>query len=134
MSSKIHLGKSHLIDAFRNQRTASLMIHGLAPQKLLLLVYAVECGLKAVLLDQRSLHSTQRLADEDFTHDLDELQRKVGRAPTLGVITAQNPRNLKLTSQTLHSLLRYGGKLAMVDMTALTTKLDNIVEWIEEQI
>lgn len=53
---------------------------------LLLRIYAAECGLKALLLKSRGLHSTSRLEDEDLGHDLDALLLLLGARDRFGMI------------------------------------------------
>jgi hypothetical protein len=129
---KLHFGRHHLEGAFRAHRTLyrSGTTSGSA---MLLLCYAVECGLKLVLLVRRELHTTARLADDDLTHDLDDLQRKVGCGHRLGHWQATQPVCNHMAAPHLHELFRYGGKMESNKLNDLRARLETIVRWIEEQ-
>jgi hypothetical protein len=131
---KVHLGRQILEKGFRTHLLAA-GCGGLPPgSATLLLCYAVECGLKLVLLIQRSLYSTERLDDDDLTHDLDRLGAKVGCRERIGHIVTAQPAQMKIECQYIHVLFRYGGKLTAQDSAALQARLQGVALWIEEQL
>ena len=70
-----HVGNRHLEDAFFRHRDVGLQERP-NDSHLLLPIYSAECGLKRLLLKSRSVHTTERLDEDDLTHDLDTLLRK----------------------------------------------------------
>jgi hypothetical protein len=109
----------------------------------LLLFYAVECGLKSVLLKQngRTLFNQE---DIDRTgHDL----RKIIKELRLGKEFSL-PENLRLAPVTqgdqeiprhgsisiLHQAWRYGGQCQEPNDQACETQLENILKWIKKEL
>lgn len=68
---------------------------------MLLQLYAIECGLKLILLQRRQQHSTAELADDDRTHDLDTLLKRLNASlkDRIGNYKAQDPRGQALCHQ-----------------------------------
>lgn len=100
--------------------------------KLLLLVYAAECGLKRVLLERRNQKSTARLADDDLTHDLNHLLRRLGEPPKFPSIQIDrlDGRAEQVSVDRLHEALRYGVRL--IDREKIAKVVRELLAWIEE--
>lgn len=100
----------------------------------LLLVYAVECGLKALIMQDRRVNDTQGLApDYDISHDLRE-GLKLVRAPRVlairRTITKQkNPQNV--FPKELHQAFRYG--IHIEDEPGVVDDLKKVVAWLKEK-
>ena len=133
MAKLIHVGRTNLESAFENHLKEGKSCTRDSGSAMLLLVYGVECGLKALLLDRRGVFSTEKLDDEDFTHDLDALLRKLGRPPSISHWPASIPKQ-EISPQQIHTVFRYGGKFASNELTALKTELLKICDWIKEQL
>jgi len=100
--------------------------------KLLLLVYAVECGLKRMLLKERNHTSTARLADDDLTHDLNHLLKKLGGSPKFPSIQIDrlDGRAEQVSVDRLHEALRYGVRLT--DREKISKVVRELLAWIRE--
>ena len=132
MPKKFHVGRQHLERAFRQHM--SLGQSALTTDShLLLLLYAVETGLKRLLLQQRGLHSTERLDDDDLTHDLDQLLRTLGARERFGSCRAE-PGAMTVSSDQLHEVFRYGGHLDSGRRRTVITLAQDIIDWIQESL
>jgi len=133
MSDKLHVGRQHLWKGYERHRVAAGGVTQCESQALLE-VYAIECALKALLLRARQQWSTERLDEDDLTHDLDELLRRLEqRALCVGQYTASEPDGLAVSSGRLHQLFRYGGRLDVRGMQRLRACFEQIFSWLEEQ-
>jgi hypothetical protein len=130
---KIHLGRQHLKSAFYRHRTLGNPPSA-SDSHLLLLVYAVECGLKALLLERRGVHSTEKLADDDLTHDLDGLLRTLGARERFGHATLTSPPGVAVVCENIHQVLRYGGRFETACRTRVEASATSAIAWIEENI
>lgn len=131
----LHFSKRALTRAFsRHSQCGDPRAHSTNDSYLLLRVYALECGLKALLLKQRGLHTTSRLADDDLTHELDVLLRRVGAAIYIGNVEAQEPQGVQVSPGQVHEVLRYGGQIKSSARTRLTPRVDEVLRWIEENL
>lgn len=127
---RVDVGKQDLESAWNRHRSAAREVTE-NDSLLLLLVYAVECGLNLVLLVQRGLHHTSQIADDDrFGHAIDRLAKRLG-APGVAGFTAERPAQY-VAPEDLHSLFRYGGRLSRTDRQRLVARLNEIMAWIEE--
>jgi len=103
---------------------------------MLLQLYAIECGLKLILLQRRQQHSTADLADDDRTHDLDTLLKRLNASlkDRIGNYKAQDPRGAGfMSSGRLHELFRYGGAVSQSDQVKLGQSCATILQWIEDE-
>jgi len=130
---KLHFGRPQLEKAFRAHRKVGNS-HAPCNSGVLLLCYAAECGLKRVLLTARNVHTTEKLDDDDLTHDLDMLQKKVGCNVFLGRWRVNHSTHKNTNTSDLHQVFRYGGTMQAIDMHTLQTKLQEITSWIDENI
>jgi hypothetical protein len=89
--------------------------------------------LKRILLAVRNVHTTEKLDDDDLTHDLDFLQKEVGCNLLLGPWHVGHLSH-KVTTRNLHQVFRYGGKMELSDVNSLRIRLQEIASWIDENI
>lgn len=129
----LHFSRVDLRDAAVRHAGLAAPPDDLHPSKILLLLYAVECGLKARLLDRRGLHHTRGLDDDDLTHQFDELLKRVGLPPRFGNVTALRPYNEQVSPGELHQVFRYGGALHPDDRARLRRKLDELMAELMEE-
>jgi hypothetical protein len=127
-----HVGGQHLEGAFFRHKALGASMDP-TDSHLLLLLYSAECGLKRLLLKQRSLHSTARLDEDDLTHDLDELLRKLGSRERFGTCPAE-PGPVSIPSERLHEVLRYGGRLPRERRAEIASRASSVLAWIEEAL
>lgn len=127
-----HVGRQHLERAFRAHWR-----HGTAAipddSHLLLILYAVECGLKVLLLQQRGLHSTERLDDDDLTHDLNKLLQRLGMRQHFVTCPAE-PGTISIGAERFHEVLRYGGRLEPGKRAQILALATGILEEIRENL
>jgi hypothetical protein len=105
----------------------------------LLLVYAVECGIKALLMRSQNLNSTEQLpAELQIKHDL-LLGLSLLRAPHELVnptclptqsLHARAPQD-RIGNSEIHQALRYG--VPMAHDTDVVEHMKAIMAWIQEQ-
>ena len=102
---------------------------------LLYAIYAVECGLKCILLITRNLESTNELATEDLTHDLNILLRKskiIDQSSNLFQRLQRRGKNIP--SKQLHELYRYGGQLDTRSENNLIENLSDLFIKIKDKL
>jgi len=127
-----HVGTKNLETAFnRHRNIGSVPIPN--DTHVLLLLYAAECGLKRLLLKQRGLHSTSRLEDDDLTHDLNMLLKKLGSRELFGQCAAE-PGGISVSAERFHEVLRYGGRFSEEKRTDILQRVTSVVKWIEEAL
>lgn len=135
-------GKTHVTDgqlhkAFRRHaQTAREGTNGGAKENdsyLLLLIYAVECGLKRLLLKRRGDKTTRQLDKDDLTHDLDTLLKLVGgrlRFHSVKLVEGKEDA----ASDRIHEALRYGRRLSPESRTKVLAIGLQVIAWIEEEL
>ena len=103
---------------------------------LLYAIYAVECGLKCILLITRDLKSTSELGKEDLTHDLNVLLSKSeiidGSSNLFQRLQRHDERNIP--SKQLHELYRYGGQLNTSSEKNLIKNLSGLFIKIKDKL
>lgn len=105
----------------------------------LVLFYAIECGLKAILLQEAECQSTDQLPRiVDLGHDLNKLLSELRAAKTLTLpdnikIQAKTPRQPIAISE-LHQIWRYGVKAADPLDDHLEKGLLKVIDWIDQNI
>ena len=134
----IHVGRERLEAAFPQPKTAARQCNE-DNSRLLLFVYAIECGLNAMLMRFRKIFHTSKIAEEDYCgHDLDQLitlvRRESGIRSAIPSFKATCPKNETIHPIRLHSFFRYGGSLTAADRAKVTASLESLVEEIEENI
>lgn len=100
----------------------------------LLLVYAAECGLKALIMQNARADDTRKLPQGGFNHDLREGLKQV-RAP--GILTVRGTITRQRTPQTvvpqnLHLAFRYG--VHVEDEPGVVADLTAVILWLQERV
>lgn len=115
----------------------------------LLLFYAVECGLKAVIMKQRKVnrtnlcpaigeaqHNINRLLDFLNTVQSLKLPEQLQMTPIRDNRNRNNPEERKVQIGQINQMWRYGGCSAVKEMNDndLEQKLWKISQWIEQEL
>jgi hypothetical protein len=103
----------------------------------LLLVYCVECGLKALLMQFHRVDRYNQLpADLQVGHDIRAALKLLGAPPGLSIRQARTahgrPPQQPVTPGELHQAFRYG--IPIDPQAEVTQDLQAVVMWIEEQM
>ena len=139
MTSKIiHSGKSELRRAFHAHRHAATKTSGIASY--LLLFYAAECGLKSLYLNENNLTKTDRIQDQamlsQYGHDLSTWVKQVNTYPNkiepAPHFHIEDGSNLDISKA--HQAWRYGVKIKSQDEQNIVKWLENLCNWIKENI
>lgn len=130
---KTHVSSEQLKKAFRRHRDAGLDSAELSDSSLLLVIYAIECGLKRVLLDRRGKKTTLKLDKDDLTHHLDELLRLVGQTPRFHAVRLVEPDE-DVGPDRIHEALRYGRRLSVDSRGRLLISAKAVLQYLEENI
>ena len=137
--SKLHVSARELKKGFHALRQAIEDQDTTGPSRpdvdaLLLGIYALECGLKLLLLQRRGMYSTSALDGDDafFTHDLNHLLTEAGERARFRMETAEKPVGTPVAPRQLHELYRYGGRLSQAAERQLTATLVDLFRFIEE--
>lgn len=101
----------------------------------LLAFYALECAMKAHVLDERRLHSTEHLVSGfgNDHHDLHE-GMKTCRVPALygAPPSVHREDGDQVPTSKLHQAWRYGAKLKSSDEEMFAAWLTGIYNWLKE--
>lgn len=130
----LHVGRQQLQRAFHQH--LSKAADAQTASEMLLLIYAVECGLKCLLLYERGCFITNKLEEDDLTHNLDELLKKLGQSPRIGTYTLEEPRGTKeviIRADSIHQVFRYGATIPDAEKNTLRGKLKEMATWAREQ-
>lgn len=112
----------------------------------LLLFYAVECGLKAVLMRrQKKIRSDLCAEIAQYQHDVNKLLECLSAKPELKlpeqismkpIKTGNGYDERKFTPGDINQMWRYGGSCSLKDVTDqyIESKLLEIVEWIKIEL
>lgn len=110
--------------------------------KMLLFIYAVECGIKALLLKRKNIKDTFKIPEDQrsgsLTHDLRGLLAKLHSPHRLPenfqfLTRSKIPETVPLTD--LHQALRYGGTfINSKEKSKLEGKLQKIDSWLQEEL
>lgn len=145
MSKALPITDRELVRAWRELRRSS-QVESRCNSHRLLMVYAVECGLKAVWLrrQHRALFEGQDI--DRFGHDLNEILRdlKPGRqfeplpvAVHLQPIEVGRPPRPRARSgglEALHQAWRYGAHLTEPSDEAMELHLERVAQWIAKEL
>ncbi|MBK8254700.1 MAG: hypothetical protein IPK82_18815 [Polyangiaceae bacterium] len=138
--NRLRIGRRALKEAFSYHKDAA-QIEKLREGKkirydgsrVLLAVYAIECGLKNVLLKMRNVNHTGDLDESELTHDLNHLSETATRRKFF-------PPHLELEGQPnvpivrLHEALRYGQRLQPRTYEAVVRGAAEAISHIEENL
>ncbi|CAN96812.1 hypothetical protein predicted by Glimmer/Critica [Sorangium cellulosum So ce56] len=131
--AKTHVSSEQLKRAFRRHKDAGLDGAERSDSSLLLVIYAIECGLKRVLLDRRGKKTTLKLDKDDLTHHLDELLRLVGQTPRFHAVSLVEPDE-DVGPDRIHEALRYGRRLSVDSRRRLLISAKAVLKYLEENI
>ncbi len=129
--AKLHVGGKILEKAFNRHRQVGEAED--TDSHLLLLIYAIECGLKRILLHKRGVHTTERLEEDDFTHDLDSLLKTLGVNKSFGQSTIDEPKG-NAAPWRIHEALRYGARFSNPSRMRIINVARDVISWIEENL
>ena len=134
--TRIPVGYTELIKAFRKHTREMDRCTG--SSRHLLFFYAIECGLKYLLVRYRQCLRTDQLK-EHHAHDIRELLKAL-RAPRSVINRVPRHFHLKRDKQECyatgeaHQAWRYGVKIRVSDEKTLITCLDQVRGWIERKV
>jgi len=100
----------------------------------LLLVYGLECGMKALIMKEQRAEITSELPlIADIGHDLRECLKALHAPPTLTLRTTKTAQRIKQTvpNPLLHQALRYG--IEVEDRANVIMELKKVHEWLIER-
>jgi len=102
----------------------------------LLLFYAVDAGLKAVLMRRMNVADTNQLGESynfghDLNQDLDHLRVGHLKIPSSNIL-AKTTRPVE--SKRINEVWRYGARLQPQDETSVVSRLRDIITWIEQEM
>ena len=130
----IHVGFSQLKRSFNRMRAESQK--GNLPHNYLLLFYAAECGLKAVLVRSKGVRTTAGL--DELTHNFSGMLRDLKIPPT---VISVPPRfklrgyaSFSFESHAAHEAWRYGADIDTVDEAELVKWLRTLCSFSEGRI
>jgi hypothetical protein len=132
-SAKTHVSSEQLKGAFRRHRDAGRDGAERSDSCLLLVIYAIECGLKRILLDRRGKKTTVKLDKNDLTHDLDHLLKLVGQPPRFHAVSLVEPDE-DVGPDRIHEALRYGRRLSEPSRGKLLAAARTVLKYLEENI
>ncbi len=129
----VHASSEQLAKAFRHHCVNARTLNEHTNSQLLLFIYAIECGLKHLLLNKRGQKTTVKLSPDDRTHDLNSLLKSVGSIPRFDAIQVTRPDE-KIPAKRFQEALRYGRPIEKESLKKLVSSIGLVTNWIEEQI
>jgi len=108
-----------------------------AREALLCGLYAVECGLKALLLARRQVATTAALDEDDdaFTHDPNRLLKLLGQPCHFPhFMDACRPKLPQVAVVRYQELVRYGGLFSVPDERRFVDALHEAMKFIKENL
>ena len=144
MSKAFPITNRELERAWRELRRSS-QVESRCNSHRLLMVYAVECGLKAVWLRRQCRNLFEGQDIDRFGHDLNEILRELrpGRQfelpglVQLAPIDAGRPPRVRSRSgglDALHQAWRYGAPLIEPSDEAMEQSLERVAQWIAKEL
>lgn len=140
----IHVSQKKLDNSYRHLKQESRKTTAGSNAGLLLFVYAIECGVKSLLLKRQHLTDTYKLSMNEggnkLSHDLRELLSSLNY-PFFRhfpenfkfLIRSKNPETVH--HKELHQALRYGGTFFNpVEKSGLEKNLAKIDAWLQEEL
>lgn len=132
--SRIVVGRTDLKTIFhRHTAESQIKVDSVVfnASKVLLAIYAVECGFKSVLLKRLNMNSTDGLEEQYLTHDLNVLSVAVCRQKLFReqMLLASGNQNISL--EALHQALRYGRRLHADSEKRIIEDMKKAISYIE---
>lgn len=140
--SKIEITQREMERAFRSHHAATRQLSSpvVTHSRLVCLFYAVECGLKSLIMKQERHQTTNGIEIHNFEHDINKMLEylKGGaelRLPTKRIHLAGKSGVPRDTFQSkLNQVWRYGADVKKTeDHTRIIKTLENICNWIKVQ-
>ncbi len=138
----IHVSQKNLDKSYKHLKQESKKNTANGNAKLLLFIYAIECGLKSLLLKRKQIKDTYKFmqdgGEKSLNHDLRLLLTKLNsglRLPeNIQFKTRSNaPETVPLSD--LHQALRYGGTFSdPEEKNRLEVKLNDIDSWLQKEL
>ncbi|SLM31717.1 hypothetical protein MTBBW1_410072 [Desulfamplus magnetovallimortis] len=138
----IHVSQKKLDKSYRHLKQECKKNHTDSNAKLLLFIYAIECGIKALLLKRKNMADTFVLQNNEgtanLTHDLQALLCNLHAPYRFSsdfkfLTRSKTPETVPVKD--LHQALRYGGTFYnREDKDKLKKKLDQIDSWLQEAL
>lgn len=129
----VHVGYSQLKRSFNRMRATAR--NGTLPHDFLLLFYAAECGLKAVMIRNINGRTTADL--NELTHNFSSMLRDLRIPPTLIPPAPQfklrGYTEERFESSAAHQAWRYGADINGPDETAIVEWLWKVCTFAEER-
>ncbi|MEU9832030.1 hypothetical protein AB0D67_10880 [Streptosporangium sp. NPDC048047] len=134
----VDVGKKQLRASFAAHRDASQALEEEGASAALLLFYSVECGLKAVLLDQRNLRSTSELQKDLKSHNLRVLAKVLllPRSLCEQMVDCAGRRGPgeRVDFGDLHQAWRYGRALEKKSEERAVAVLRELLSWCQQEL
>jgi hypothetical protein len=126
----IHATRKELERGFRFHSTAAGGCVSCSER--LLLVYAIECGLKAMIMASQRVEITSALKTQ-IGHDLREGLKQVGAIHIFKLGNVQTKQKVPQTVEPkqLHETFRYG---IHINDDSIVAELKKIMEWIRQRL
>lgn len=139
--SKIEITQREMDRAFRSHHEATQQLpSSVNPSKLVCLFYAVECGLKSLIMKRENHKTTSGIDNYEFEHNINKMLNhlrcgKQLRLPVNISLDTKIPGIQRNTEQSsLNQVWRYGVNIRKPeDQTHITQTLTNICNWVKEQ-
>ena len=139
LMAMLHFSRKELRKAFLSFSKLSKSKPGstqIQKEFILYAIYAAECGLKCILLTTRKLDNTNKLREEDLTHDLNVLLKELKTIDGKSKLFQRMKRHGKdnIPSKRLHELYRYGGQLDTRSENNLIENLSDLFIKIKDKL
>ncbi len=148
MAAKIPFNRGEMKNAWQQNLAASKSRPRNNAHRLLLF-YAVECGLKAVIMEREKLTRTDQSRGkahrvDDFGHDINhlldelrmgaELRLRHAKINTIKSLQSKKAEERAISPEKINQMWRYGGKSIGISDEEFEKDLLKINEWIKEEI
>jgi len=141
----IHVSQKNLDKSYKHLKQESQKNTANGNAKLLLFVYAIECGLKSLLLKKKHIKDTYKFVqlmrsegEKSLNHDLRLLLTKLDsglRLPENIQFKTRSSSSETVPLSDLHQALRYGGTFSdPEEKNRLEIKLNHIDSWLQEAL
>ena len=138
----IHVSRKNLDKSYKHLKQESKKNTANGNAKLLLFVYAIECGLKSLLLKRKQIKDTykfvQNEGENSLNHDLRSLLTKLysrHRLPENIQFKTRSSASETVPLSDLHQALRYGGTFSNPEeKNSIEKKLYRIDSWLQEEL
>ncbi len=138
----IHVSQKNLDKSYRHLKQQCKRNLSGSNAKLLLFLYAIECGIKALLLKRKNIKDTFKLLQNEGTgslsHDLRFLLTQLHsphHLPENFQFQTRSKANETVSMIDLHQALRYGGTFHIQEeKNKLEIKLKKIDSWLQEAL